>query len=143
MRNWVLTLNNNCCFFCKCKESKAIRKSLDVHHIDSNVQHNTFDNLLPLCAQCHTMVRRFYNRLLKLSITPDKKILLREFPDFARLEKGETIKKRVRVMSGYRIKVPLSMLAHKRIRKGGKIIATSYYLSTDREKVCKITIEGV
>src|SRR5215510_14709089 len=33
---------------CKCKEAGS-----QIHHIDGNKQHNTFSNLVLLCAKCH------------------------------------------------------------------------------------------
>ncbi len=43
-----------------CQICKIETKKLDIHHIDYNKKNNVFDNLIPLCKQCHGKTN--YNR---------------------------------------------------------------------------------
>ena len=41
-----------------CVSCGVISKNLEVHHVDKNTRNNHFNNLLPLCKNCHNLLHR-------------------------------------------------------------------------------------
>jgi len=62
LRRIVRWLYDDCCVLCDMLAEEVGPNELSVHHIDYDKKNNMIDNLVPLCASCHsqTNARRDY-----------------------------------------------------------------------------------
>lgn len=50
----LLWCHRHCCL---CDKSCGV--NIEVHHIDGNIKNNEFDNLIPLCFDCHSVIQHY------------------------------------------------------------------------------------
>ncbi len=56
IRKQVMQHYSNLCV--RCKQNNRIKPATVVHHLDENPYNNNFDNLMPLCYNCHKEIHR-------------------------------------------------------------------------------------